>query len=360
MQHEQDPSVYIARINLSDLMGDVIDGLMNDAADREKFVMATDLAQEVREEKRKRGKYGETPSAIRRKNGEYRFTDSVNSVSDYKKLREKHDLRKDLRDKYCNMKIEELLRDYHNKKNPPAKEDRKWLRDEIFLRVFFLIPHAIKKSCRIATCLFNDAVQNVSCEVLRAIDLFDPTKGFTFVNYLVGYIRSGITRTFNDTNVVAVQSGRRRILKEQQELHANNGNVTGPTRQTVYCNTWETQPEPGCGSEITSYTGLEYSENSAFGKEFDFDKNLHDRQMVQFLRFALNPAYGIIDYDERRVLVHHYAVFGAPKLPYKDIAAMRAKEGRGSAYSRLSQIHTQALRKLKEFFEENGIELEFA
>jgi RNA polymerase sigma factor (sigma-70 family) len=180
-------------------------------------------------------------------------------------------------------------------------------------------------------------MQNMSFTVLQAIDTFDPTKNFKFVNYLVGYFKSAISKTFRDTNVVSVPTGRRKILKEMQQ---------------------SIRTEPlGDAEEILSYTGVEYMENGTAGMpNFDFDEDLHNKQLIEWLEEALSSEADVVTSDERRVLVLHYGLFGHDRLPYHDIAKLRAAEGRGCAYSRLSQIHTKAVKKLQRFFSDRGID----
>ena len=318
--------VYETRNNLSDLY----DGLIHELSQNESLEFSFDTADAA---------FTELENILKEKEGTkdvkddkataMKSVDAVSAVSVYRQLYKKHDKRKDLREKYNKQPVEIIIRDYHFGDNDAAT--RTWLRYEIFFRIFFLLPHAVKKQYRIVSHMFNDAIQNLSIEVLKAIEQFDATKGYTFTNYLVGYFRSGIARTFNDSNVVAIQSVRRKMLREQGESHC----------------------EP---NEITSYTGLEYNENSAFGQEFDFEEYLHNKQLEQWLEEAMSREAEVITEDERRVLVYHYGLFRTPKRPYREIAKMRAAEGRGCAYSRLSQIHSKAIQKLKRFFFDRMIE----
>ena len=83
------------------------------------------------------------------------------------------------------LSVDRLLYIYHIVETDRKK--RAWLRDEIFLRTYFLIPYTIKKSYFMTADLFNDASQNMAISILQAIEAFQPGIGFSFTNYLVGY-----------------------------------------------------------------------------------------------------------------------------------------------------------------------------
>jgi len=266
---------------------------------------------------------------------EVRSVDSVSSVSIHNQARKKHEVRKDLAAMYENAPVEKLLLDYHcgNK----DKDTRKWLRDEVFFRTYFLIPHSIKESYPIASHIFNDAMQNMSFAMLQAIEKFDPTKGYTFVNYLAGYFKGAIARTFRDTNVISVPTGRRKLLKERQKY----------IRTESFSSS----------DEIRTYNGVEYTENGSIGMlEIDFDEDLHNKQLIEWLEEALSAEAQVVTSDERRVLVLRYGLFGHPKEPYRDIAKLRQQDGLGCAFSRLSQIHAKSVGKLKKYFEDRDID----
>ncbi len=265
---------------------------------------------------------------------EPKSVDSVSSVSIYNQIRKKHEKRKDLASIYKKEPVEKLLLDYHCSNIDKKTHD--WLRDEIFFRTYFLLPHAIKESYPVTSHVFNDAIQNMSFSVLQAIEKFDPTKGYTFVSYLVGYFKGAFAKTFRDTNVISVPTGRMKILKERQK----------------YVKT----ESFGSSDEIHTYNGVEYTENGNVGMlDIDFDEDLHNKQLVEWLEEALSREAGVITSDERRVLVLRYGLFGHQKEPYRNIAKLRQRDGLGCAFSRLSQIHAKAVGKLKKFFKDRDI-----
>ena len=105
--------------------------------------------------------------------------DAVSSVSIYKKIRERHCRYPE----YNGLSVDRLLYIYHIVETDRKK--RAWLRDEIFLRTYFLIPYTIKKSYFMTADLFNDASQNMAISILQAIEAFQPGIGFSFTNYFV-------------------------------------------------------------------------------------------------------------------------------------------------------------------------------
>lgn len=153
--------------------------------------------------------------------------DSVSSVSEYVQLRKRHQDNAQLSELYGHCSLEELFMAMRK----PGQEEKtqKWLRDEIFFKVFFLLPYVVKKNYKIPGHLFNDAIQNMSLTVLVAIEMFDPTRGFKFTSYLAGYLKSAMTRTFKDTNVVSVPTGLRKILREMQMSEGETRKRFSPT-----------------------------------------------------------------------------------------------------------------------------------
>jgi len=262
--------------------------------------------------------------------------DSVSAVSEYYQVRKRHYENKELGLKYLESSTENLLYTYHCKEGLP-EEEKAWIRDEVFLRIYFLLPHSLREAYPVPTHTFNDAMQNMSFSVLQAIEKFDPTKGYTFVNYLAGYFKGAIAKTFRDTNVISIPTGRRRILKERKEVIKAEG-FSNP-------------------DEVHSYNGIEYTENGWVGvSHIDFDENLHNKQLVEWLEEALSRDVDAVTSDERRVLILHYGLFGNARMPYREIAKLREQDGLGHAFSRLSQIHNKAIQKLRQFFVERSIE----
>ena len=243
-------------------------------------------------------------------------TDAVSSVTAYKKAHEKTALYK----KYQNRTVDELLFIYHCDADL-TDEEKDQLREVLFMKVFFLIPYVMKSNYCIDQNNFDDSIQNTSLSVLQAIEAFKPELGFKFVNYLAGYFKSGVSKTFKDSNVVSIPPDLKKMLK----------------------------------NELAVYTGVEYTENTHLDQDEDTDCHLHNIDLVQRLEDAISKEADVLTEDERNVLVKKYGLFGSKKMSYKDISAERAAEGKGSAYSRITQIHAKAIKKLAKYFEDLGI-----
>lgn len=257
--------------------------------------------------------------------------DSVSSVSEYVQHRKRHQANRELSAQYEKYSLEELLAILQE---PTLEEKtRKWLKDEIFFKVFFLLPYVVKKNYKIPSHLFNDAIQNMSLTVLVAIEKFDPTRGFKFISYLAGYLKAAMTRTFKDTNVVAVPTGRRKILREMQ---LSQGDAT---------------------EEIFSYTGLEYDSNSAAGSpKINFEEIVHNKELLEWLEEALSEEAGLCSEDARLIILSYYGLFDTQPMPYREIAEIRKSRGCSSSLSRISQIHAKTLEKFRQFFLDRNIE----
>lgn len=258
----------------------------------------------------------------------------VHSITVYNRLRKKQRFNTELVSQYGKFSTEALLKEYHNNKKLD-KKTKAWLKEEIFLKVFFLLPYALKKSYHVSICNFDDAIQNMASSVLVAIEMFNPNLNYTFVNYLVAYIKSGAAKTFRDMNLVVVPPSKRKELKENDEEACLPG----------YYSYDDGYRSSGQSNVYTTCTPSE-----------DFDEIVHNIQLVEWLEDSISKECGLLNDDERRVLILHYGLFGTQPQPYKEIAKLRRAEGRGFACSRLSQISTQAKKKLSAYFAEIGLE----
>ncbi len=236
-------------------------------------------------------------------------------------------------EKYGALSNEELLKLYHG--GELNQEEREWIKAELYIRVFFILPYAVKKAYHILGPMFNDAMQNMSLCILQAIENFDPHKGPTFVNYLAGYLKSGLFKTFRDAHTVRVPFAKRKTKGEEYSL------VDEPAKET------QIQPTKSKTMDIATI---------CIDEAAHFDEQLHNAELVTALRDALSKETDLLDAEERRVLIMHYGLFGSERQSYRVISRMRRAEGRGYAYSRISQIHAKAIGKLRQYFEKNKIE----
>lgn len=270
---------------------------------------------------------------------DFKYRDAVSSTSFYNQVRNERNKTSELSQKYKNKAVEELLMEYQNENTDPNL--KKWLKEEVFFRIFFLIPFVIKKSnYQLSSTIFNDCVQNISLTVFKAIDKFDPTRGFPLVNYLAGYFKGAISKTFRDANIISVPSNKRKELCD------------APYNIKL--------ESIGCDINYSSNCACvsrEYVDNESIGApEVNFEEKVHNIQLKEWLEDILSSEANVLTDDERMILLHHYGVFGAEKKSYKYLAKMRELEGRGHTHCRISQIRAKALEKIKAYFDKCGIE----
>lgn len=273
-----------------------------------------------------------------------RHKDVVSTISEYRMLRKKHDpiLFAEYHEKYGEMSVEDLLLYYHSGILEP--QEKAWVREQIYLYVFFLLPYAVRKGYSMRAQIFSDAMQNMSVAVLQAIEMYKPGLGYKFSNYLIGYFRGGITKTVRESVVVTAAPARKKLIgSEEQEEEKDPADVE-------YENTWY---------RYTKQTGVPPvmpDGDTPVGDQDSMDLKVHNTQLVDWLEEALSREAGVLTDDEARVIILHYGLFGNRPHIYPEIAEIRKAEGRGCACSRISQINTHAIQKLRKWFEERNIE----
>lgn len=274
----------------------------------------------------------------------------VGSVSRYKKYRlktKKSSLNED------NLSTEELLSLYHSSNTP--KDAKKMLREAILLKVYFLFPYYVRRKYSLSTDMFNDAMQNFTVSTLQAMEMFKPELGFRFSSFLCGYFKEATAKTFSDSNVVTVPSARRVVIEhiydqdegsddenaseQEDEVQDRIANAIGNMRRAV--------PFTG-GENVSPYDALESADK--------MDEDVHNSQLREWLVEAFTSNGAGLTSSEREVLLLHYGLNGNHVMKHRQIAEMRRKEGLGSALSRISQLHTSAVHKLRVWFQANGLE----
>lgn len=109
------------------------------------------------------------------------------------------------------------------------------------------------------------------------------------------------------------------------------------------------------GNSVELDDSREYALAPGMEKELDIDERIHNAQLIEWLEEALSEESGVLNEDERFVLTHHYGLFNHQQMKYEEIAVMRKNKGLGSACSRISQINTAAVRKVRDYFARNGV-----
>ena len=315
----------------------------------------------------------------------------VNSVSNYRKRLFKQRYGDALPPDTDQEAVEKLLWEY--KFGDCTKERKAELKHDILMRLFFLFPHYLKKNYHLTAELFNDAVQNMSVNTLQAIELFKPELGFPFTNYLIGYFRDAAAKTLRSCNVVSVATLRNAAMEAElpmEEVEAaqnpyivsgadddfdEDGNKKAAKERTHSIDEGDEEAAPTLddpiklhqmvipGASVVRGNAVELDDNRVYAlapgteQEIDVDERIHSEQLLGWLEEALSKDSGVLTDDERLVLTHHYGLFGAKQMKYEEIAKIRKAAGRGCACSRISQINTTAIKKVRDFFYDNEVSL---
>lgn len=260
-----------------------------------------------------------------------------------------------------NKTVEELLKEYHSTSEDVKR--KKELKEKIILKIFFLFPYIVKKNYSLPADYFDDAMMNLLCNLLTAIELYDPERGKLFSNYLIGYCRNAMTQTFRAASVVSPGKARRAMLDALYADENDKSDLSDPFKDTAsedgdMPETVEEEEvtEGGLAAPETCHAVPLDEERLGTADWAEVDEAIHKEQVYEWIKEALSPESGVLTDDEREILYSHFGVFGHSRVPYKDIAEERRKQGKGAACSRISQLKSQALRKVRHFCRENGIE----
>ena len=336
----------------------------------------------------------------------------VNSVSEYRKRWLLKTTGSEYPDNNDSEVIQKLLTEYHTEGTTP--ERKKELKHDILMRCYFMFPSFLRKNYHLPAELFNDAVQNMAANTLRAIELFNPNLGYQFSNYLVGWFRDGAVSALRSVYIVSAATLRQAAIDaalpaEDEDIEKDvspflAGNIvvgndapeeTSDTSAGMYAD--QGDPKDALSSDssncmdtcdddeeslwcsVNGYTDdcksrvmrganvvrgnvVELDDSRYYKlapgteKNEDIDDQIHQSQLVEWLEEALDKESGVLTDEERFIIIHHYGLFGTKPMIYSEIAEIRKQKGKGCACSRISQINSSAIRKLRKFFEENKVE----
>lgn len=313
----------------------------------------------------------------------------VNSVSNYRKRLFKARYGDGAPPDSDQAAVEKMLWEYKDPKI--SDERRKELKHDILMRLFFLFPHYLKKNYHFTAELFNDAILNMTVNTLQAIDLFKPELGYPFTNYLIGYFRDAATKTLRSCNVVTTATLRQAAIDaaiplEEVENAENPYIVSGAdddvdddgrkvSDSEITHSIDESDEEDQdrlddpihkhqmvirgasrvCGNAVELDDNRVYAMAPGMEQVIDADERIQSAELVELLQNALSEDSDILTPDEKLVLIHHYGLFGKPQMKYEEIAKIRKASGRGCACSRISQINTAAIKKMREYFRAENV-----
>lgn len=224
--------------------------------------------------------------------------------------------------------VHDLLYRYHAwRATERAKE---YCVEQILLHLYFLLPH-ILASKKIPPDFFDDALQNMSLSVMKAIDKFDPRRGTKFTAYLVGYFKDALSTTFKDNNVVKAP-------------------IAAKQKPTIPIQTHD------------EYTTLDaVSDNITLKNQNDAlspvtaEQHLINKELLNFLEYALSRNADLLDEKEALVITYKYGLFGAPVQTLDGIAKMFAANGWKGTKVWVFQVQNRAQKKLRRYFSTNQV-----
>lgn len=207
---------------------------------------------------------------------------------------------------------------------------------------------------------FDDLVQEGSLALMRAIDKFDPDRGFRFSTYAMWWIRQGISRAIVDQSRavrlpvhlsetlsrirrtearLTTRLGRRPELSEvARELELSEDKL----RQVLQKVSFETSMQKPLGDSATEFGELLADESALQG----YDVVEHNT-----LKHLLSAALDRLDSRSRYVLQAHHGLGGGRPLTLGDIGKVL-----GLSRERVRQIENEAFQRLRKTAREQHLE----
>lgn len=148
---------------------------------------------------------------------ESRFNDTLNLVTKYLQY---SDIPIFQDKKERDSQIILWLNEYHSL-DETASERRQYLRDCVLLNTFFLLPW-ILSSKHLPLPLFEDTLQTIVINLMRAIENYTPNSNTKFSSYISGYIKDGIKIAIHKEQIITVpihRKHRKKVKGSKVELN---------------------------------------------------------------------------------------------------------------------------------------------
>jgi DNA-directed RNA polymerase sigma subunit (sigma70/sigma32) len=313
------------------------------------------------------------------KAGRMTATDSVRFVSKHINLTSAADRQN---------QIVECLKEFHQEGT--TEERKKELSDIIILATWHLFPYILRNR-NLQSEVFEEAIQNMVVQTLRAIENFNPEYNYKFHTYISGYLKAALSDTLKSTYIVSkpsnVHNKQIRELREaarqgcpqaiqmlREMLAEESTKEESKSTKEVSKNDIDTlsdtnKSKTGYLRELTtdleSLTGVfleevDYTEASGFASTDPMEKKIYRKEILDILERVLTKEgagvyahdFDVLNLKEKMVLCCRYGVFSASNGTLEDVRDRFHQIGWEASKEWIHQIEKKAKHKLRIFFEE--------
>ncbi len=236
--------------------------------------------------------------------------------------------------------IQECLAEYNLDGTSP--ERKCVLLREIVYNIWYLFPHILGGK-KFPERLFDEALQNMVVEIMKAIERFDPDRKTKFSSYSAGWLRDAISSsviadsvvkpptTVDKSTLIKLASTSSKKKEEAEERLKENSKTQAPLQITNE-------------DAIKELVAPQHTENFYCAKE-----------IIDIVEEVISTE-NILSEREQMVIACRFGVFGAPKCTLEKVAEMFRARGWRASKEWIHQIEKRSLKKIRMYMEDCGIE----